>query len=346
MAENEQLATTGGSGAPKAGAIMALDTANSGMLAEVIKENFGATGLRLSDLDRIKIPGSAGIAWEVPTIEKPDGESRTELVGVIVAWADKKAWWPVKFGAGDSANTPPACKSDDMVHGTGLPTLAISDNESKLVEQGKAQRTPTSDTGGFLCTTCPHNVFGGAPEGTGKWCKDMRFIVMLLQDAVLPVLIRVPPTSLLPLRNYFKRLAGSGKRYYSTVTRLTLQKEENAARIKYSSVVPTAVRFLDESEQGAARAYHDLMQPMLERQGAVDAGLQEKAAGSDEQHAAESPHPQASEQQQQQPAAPAGEPASIRDVPRKSTKGAKTGGKGAAGSDAADDSTADDQTVF
>jgi hypothetical protein len=305
---------------PGAVSIMALDTANNGMLAEVIKENFGGTGLRLSDLDRIKIPGSAGVTWEVPTIEKPDGESRNELVGVIVAWADKKAWWPVKFGASDSANTPPSCKSEDMIHGNGLPTLAISDKESVLIEAGKAQRTPTSDVGGFLCATCPHNVFGGAPEGDGKWCKDMRFIVMLLNDAVLPVLIRVPPTSLLPLRNYFKRLASQGKRYYTTVTRLTLQKEANARGTKYSSVVPTAVRFLTADEDGGARAYHDLMQPMLEMHGAVDAGLQDKQpVGSSEQQAAESPHPQTSE------------PASIRDVPRRPD---------------APDAPGDDQKVF
>lgn len=306
--------------APAGTAIMALSADNSGMLAEVIKENFGQTGLRLSDLDRIKVPGSAGTTWEVPTIDAADGDARKVITGVIIAWADKKAWWPKKFGT-EGGNTPPSCKSDDMVHGKGLPTLAISDAENELIEAGKIQRQPTQDAGGWLCSTCPHNVFGSTPKetGTGKWCKDMRFIIMLLDDAVLPVLIRVPPTSLLPLRNYFKRLASSGKRYYHTVTSLTLVKDTNAGGTAYSTIVPTAARFLHEDEIGGAVAYHQLMQPMLESEGAVDAGLQDKA-GSDEQKAADSPAANASD---------ATTSASIRDVPRK---------------DAAD--AEDDQTVF
>jgi hypothetical protein len=206
---------------------------------------------------------------------------------VIVAWADKKAWWPVAFGE-DGSNAPPKCKSEDMVHGIGLPTTALNEKELAMIDAGEAQGQPTRDAGGWLCATCPHNQFGSAPKGGGKSCKDMRFIVMLLEDSVLPVLIRVPPTSLVPLRNYFKRLASSGKRYYGVITGLTLKKEQNDSRIDYSSIIPTAKRFLTADEIGGAQAYHTLMQPMLESDNAVEAGLADKI-GSAEQQAADSP---------------------------------------------------------
>lgn len=268
-------------------AIMALSPDNSGVLSEVIRENFGATGLRLSDVDRIKIPGAGGTHWLVPSITNADGDATKELTGVIVAWADKKAWWSKQFGTDGSAS-PPDCKSEDMVHGLGLPTIALNQKETLLVDEGKAQGQPTRDTGGWLCSTCPHNVFGSAQQGGGKACKDMRFIVMVLADAVLPVLVRIPPTSLLPIRQYFKRLAAGGKRYYGTVTTLTLKVEKNDSKIDYAVIVPTAARFLSAEELGGAQAYHALFQPMLESDGAVEAGLVDKA-GSDEQRAAESP---------------------------------------------------------
>lgn len=276
--KDEALAKTGASEG-EATTIMALQPDNAATLPEIIRENFGGN-IRLADLDRIKIPGAAGTQWLVPSMTEADGESRKELIGVIVAWSDKKAWWPVKFGTEGSA-TPPSCKSEDMVHGIGQPTLAINAKEQALIDAGKAQGQPTRDVGGWLCSTCPHNVFGSALEGGGKACKDMRFIVMLLQDAALPVLIRVPPTSVLALRNYFKRLASGGKRYYHTMTALTLTKEKNESKIEYSTVVPRAVRFLAADEAGAAQSYHKMMQPMLEAENAVEAGLAEKGEATE-----------------------------------------------------------------
>jgi hypothetical protein len=263
--------------------IMALQEDNASVLPEIIAENFGVTGLRINNLDKIALPAGGGIAWEVPTLDG-EPESAKELVGVIVAWEDKKAWWEFALDDpdGTGGGNPPTCQADDLTKGAkGDPTKRYNEKEEKLIESGKAQRTPTQLPGGYWdCNTCVHNMFGSARKGEGKDCKDMRALVLLTPDAVLPMLIRVPATSLAPVKKFFQRLGGRGKRFYGTVVGLSLEKDKNDAGISYSKIVTRAIRFLSPEEIGAARAYKDLFQPMLKRDGTVDALLQLTGAPS------------------------------------------------------------------
>jgi hypothetical protein len=251
--------------------ILALSSEGGGM-QQVVAENFGATGLTLADLDKIKLPSQGATKWEVPTVLEGEDDTRKELTGVIIGWADKKSWW-VKSFAESGGKEQPDCKSNDMVHGVGNPMAFYNDKEATLMDTGKIG-APVRAAAGFLCSTCPHNQFGSAANGGGKSCQDKRFLVMLLTDSVIPVLIRAPATSIMPLKQYFKRLAGGRRSYLSVLTSLSLIKVD--AKIAYSQIVPKAVRYLTPEEEAQVRELRAPFQQALDADDAVEQGYTEK----------------------------------------------------------------------
>jgi hypothetical protein len=263
------MAVTGGSD------ILALS--NEGDLQQVVAENFGATGLTLADLDKIKIPSAGATKWEIPSVLEDEDDTRKELVGVIIGWADKKSWW-VKSFAESGGKEPPDCKSNDMVHGVGNPLASFNEKEMMLMQDGKVGK-PVRATAGYLCVTCPHNQFGSAQNGGGKSCQDKRFLVMLLQDSVIPILIRAPATSILPLKQYFKRLAGAKRSYLSVLTSLSLIKIEG--KIPYSQIQVKAVRYLTADETAMVRDLRVPFQAALDAEDAVEQGYTEKDAADE-----------------------------------------------------------------
>jgi len=92
-----------------------------------------------------------------------------------------------------------------------------------------------------FCGTCPNNVWGSAParpDGKGgfittnaKACADRRNVIVLLRDAtplggeIIPVLLRLPPTSLKPMADYGRHLENAGYPYQAVLTRLSFATE-------------------------------------------------------------------------------------------------------------------------
>ena len=64
---------------------------------EVMRENVGAGGLTVFDLDRIKIPTGGGTMWTVPTLEG-DTASK-DVTGIVVAWREPRAFWRESFAS-------------------------------------------------------------------------------------------------------------------------------------------------------------------------------------------------------------------------------------------------------
>lgn len=190
----------------------AIATLDGGDLAEVIRENVGG-GIGRFDLDRVKIPAGGGTTWEVPTLE--GAEPFKELAGVVVQFADQRAYWKEPFGGG--AN-PPDCSSTDCVKGVGDP--------------------------GVECDRCPFSQFGTATrqdggEGRGQACRLVRVLYMVLPHSILPVVVAVPPSSLKPVRQYFLRLASQGIPYHGVVTKLRLAQDRSGDGITFSKVEPS-----------------------------------------------------------------------------------------------------------
>lgn len=206
----------------------------SGMMAEVMAENFGDGGVQTFDLDRVTIPSGGGTTWEVPSLSGIDAVR--ELEGVIVAWETTRSYWVLALEDSEGGGTPPDCASPDGKVGFG--------------EYGPgSDRNPTGQ-----CEGCPMNEWASDARGTGKACKEAKQLFMLLPNRVLPVVVSLAPTSIAPLRKYFLRLAGSGIPYYGVTSVLSLEQQKGNG-ITYSTVTSKMGAALDSPTRAQAKEY-------------------------------------------------------------------------------------------
>lgn len=192
------------------------------------------------DLDRVHVPAGGGLTWEIPGLVPT---SSREIVGVVVARHAARGYWARSLEA-SGGGTPPDCSSTDGITGVGNP--------------------------GGPCITCPKNVFGSATrngeQAAGKACKEQVLLFILREGDRLPIVVAVPPSSLLALRKYMLRLATASTPlpFWTVVTRLSLAQTKNKANgITYSSIVPEMVKALAPDESAAFRAYADVLAPSL-----------------------------------------------------------------------------------
>lgn len=246
----------------------ALQLGDVDTVREIIQSNFGGGQISFSQLDRVKLPGAGGTTWEVITLE---GERATqELVGIIVGWADKKAWWPVSFDSG--SGQPPTCRSEIYGIGIGNPTASFNAKEEDMLKAPGItfRREPRKLAAGWDCNTCVHNQFGSNEKHGGKACQDKRLIFMLDKDSLLPFVIMAPATSIKPLKDYFGRLARHALPFFGAITSLKLEKDKSAGGITYSKIVPTMVEALEGEGLATARAYSRMLDPMLKQGNTMD----------------------------------------------------------------------------
>lgn len=194
-------------------------TQDASQVQEIIRENIGDGGISQFDLDRLRVPAGGGLQWEVPTLR---GEKTEESVdGIIIFWADKRAYWRDKFGEGEG-NAPPDCSSEDSRVGSGDP--------------------------GGQCIECPYGQWKSGEGGRGQACKQMRLLFILRRTGFLPMVLVAPPTSLQPVRHYFLSLAGEPVAYHKVVTRFSLERATNVGGIKFAKIKPEFVRKVSEEE--------------------------------------------------------------------------------------------------
>jgi len=218
-------------------------------LAGVIRENIGDGGrMTPFDLDRVKVPTGGGKIWSIPSLDGEDDER--ELSGVIVAWRDARAFWEIPF-ASSGGGTPPDCSSQDSITGFGMYGVG-----SDLHPDGK-------------CASCPMAQWGSkvnekGEETKGQACKQMRVLFLLRPEALLPVALFAPPTSVSKLRKYFMRLSTQGLPYYGVVTGLSLGEAASNDGIAYSQVEPRMINRLTDENRDAVRAYADSLSSALD----------------------------------------------------------------------------------
>ena len=214
-----------------------------GSVAEIIEDNFGDDGFSPADLDRIKVPSGGGQAWDIP-----DEDPARYIEGVIVHKQPTRSFWFKGRGEGGEEDGPPDCYSPDSKVGVG-------------VFGPGSEANPTGE-----CAGCPMNVFGSSDRGSGegKACKEQMQLFILQQDAVLPIQLSLPPTSLRPFRKYMTRLASKGKSFYAVVTRLALEVTKGGGQT-YSVVAPSKVGDLAPEEAAAARGYGSTIKGFLEQ---------------------------------------------------------------------------------
>jgi hypothetical protein len=173
---------------------------------ELMESNLGDSGINYFDLDIIKSPSAKETEWVIPDVTADKGFVRQdELVGVILAWKDKRTYYEKEFGSGDT--TPPDCSSDDLKTGIGLP--------------------------GGDCATCEFAEWDSGKNGVGQACKVTRELLVLRPDKTLPCIVPVGPGSLGALKKYFTDLVSIEKPYWKVVTGISLVTTQSKGNVAY-----------------------------------------------------------------------------------------------------------------
>ena len=177
-------------------------------------------GLNMT-FDRIKVPAGGGIAYEVPSDNPDEPDSKKEIRAVILHHHPVQTYYATEYTGGSE---PPDCSSYDGKQGINREDGVVYD-----------------------CKTCDKNQFGTGNNG-GKACKAKRRIFLLLEDSALPVVLTLPTSSLNDFGKFITRIVGKRKKSYQFISKFTLKKDQNAGGITYSKVVVALERELTDEE--------------------------------------------------------------------------------------------------
>jgi hypothetical protein len=136
--------------------------------------------------------------------------------GVIIYTKEMNVFYKDRFKAGEKRQ--PDCLSPD-----GKTPIARHDKEGNII-------APIAKS----CAVCPNNVFGSAKEGGGKACKNVRPLFVLVKNqetgefAVIPKMLRVPPTSLVLAKSFIMNLAADFGAYFAVSTKFSVFKRDEA----------------------------------------------------------------------------------------------------------------------
>lgn len=238
---------------PKGGELIASSyralSVPSQQLTTFLRENIGSQGLKPFDLDKIKVPGGGAISWEVPTLEGPKPFQVIE--GIVIHFKDVRSYWKEKFGTG-GGNVPPDCNSEDGLTGVGKP--------------------------GGNCQTCPLAQFGSATNekgdpAAGQACRQIRLMLFLREESMIPMLVVIPPSSSKNVRQYFLRLISNGYPYYGVTTQLRLEKAKSAGGVNYSQATFAMGRKLEQKEFEQVQVIGLAMKELFSRATVVQADV-------------------------------------------------------------------------
>lgn len=196
-------------------------------LKQTVEDNLGGDRLSEFDMERYIMPSGKGLTFTVETAS--NASSANELVGVIVFQQNRRTWWEKSKDDSDGDNGPPDCSSNDGVHGVGK----------------------MADKCGGLCANCPNSKFGSATDKNGvptkgQACSQKKCLFILKPDSILPSVLMVPPTSLVPLKQYLASLISARKPYYGVVTKITLKSERSKSGKDYGELRFEMVEKIDD----------------------------------------------------------------------------------------------------
>ena len=154
-------------------------------------------------------------------ITKPDDPDEVaQHIGVVFVRANMhaKTFYLKKYSDGDSDGARPDCYSFD----------------------GKEPSPNSENPQAKKCAICPHNQWGSRTsedgEGKGKACQDNARIAVSQPDSIEPMLLRVPPASLKPLREMLKIIAARKIPYNAVVVKLGFDREAPSPKLTFKPV--------------------------------------------------------------------------------------------------------------
>lgn len=197
-------------------------------LSEIIADNFGDNEqISQFDLVQVRVPGSGGTMWKIPSVTGDQLEKN--ITGVVIHHQPSRSWWDNSYE--DDPGQPPDCRSDDSVHGIG--------EQANSVE-------------GRLCSNCPLSLFGSDPKGSGgQACKQFRSLYVMRQDDFLPIVVRVPPSSLKSWKQHVSKLLSSRLSVTRVITELSLVVDKNKKGVEFSRIEFELAGVLDSQKSAA-----------------------------------------------------------------------------------------------
>ena len=164
----------------------------------------------------IHAPGSGGRQFIVNTVI---GETTLDVIqGIVLGWYSPRVLYMAAYDP-KVEDSKPDCFSDDGTTGIGEP--------------------------GGPCASCEFSQWGSGRDGAGQACTQFNKVLIAPLEGGFPFILRLPPTSLRPFRDYRNLLSSAGLALRNVVTSFNLiqQKGESATRI-----IPTAIGKVPESQ--------------------------------------------------------------------------------------------------
>jgi len=216
---------------------------------ELLQENLGDDGenIGIGNFKRVKVPSSELNAW---MIERA-GESvaQKELTGIIVAWKARRSMWL----NGEPDGSQPDCHSFDNKRPVSIGLYGPQGERAAQNPQG-------------MCRTCPMAQFGSDPKGgRGTACKEQRLLFLVIPDAMFPLVVHIPRTSIKGVQGFMLDLLDARKKYHQVEVGLSLKKDKNKAGQEYNQVQMRKIRDLEPGECDATKLYGDQIKALVEQ---------------------------------------------------------------------------------
>lgn len=169
-------------------------------------------------------------------VTKPDdADEVAQSLGVVFLRANlnAKTFYAKKYSEGESDNTRPDCYSQD-----GVAPSANSQNPQAT-----------------KCALCKRNQWGSKVSDTGKEskeCQDNARIAVSAPDVMDPMLLRVPPKSLKPLKDMLKIVAARKVPYNAVVVKVGFDREAPSPVLTFKPI-----GLVDDSKYVVVRDLYD-----------------------------------------------------------------------------------------
>ena len=207
----------------------------------LLEENLGGEDMTKFDLPTTRFPTGGGKHWVLPTADDPDGEALKSIEGVIIGSAKSRSYYITAYGEGE-ANAQPDCSSEDGYEGT-----PYDENANGY---------------GGSCEHCAMSQWGSG-RGNSQACGEYRTMFVLRDGANLPVVVRVPGTSIKAFRKYKADLFDDSMPVTAVVTSIGLHTTASTDGVDYSVATFTKMRVLEAEEKSRIHQYYTAISRML-----------------------------------------------------------------------------------
>lgn len=216
---------------------MAMSTQQDFTMDDMMEE---LDGLGSINFEKIKIPSGGGIAFEVPTDNPEEPESKTSIDGVIVLHQPCNVYFRNKFGETDEK----------------MPDCSSPDGKTGYMRDSGTEKT---------CATCKFNQFGSGDGGTGKACQNRIDLYILMEGNDFPVVLSLPATSIKAFKTYLTTLVLHKQPMRRVKTKITLKKAKSSGGITYSTCVFKKLGAVEPEEMENIEQLRELCKAMAQR---------------------------------------------------------------------------------